>query len=503
MSAILNECELVFKNTRREFEQLLAVVQEKRQRGERLDEVEHELMQLLLKVGKAALEDVVAAAGDGDAGETLIVDEMEVGRLKEKRTRTYRSIFGPLAISRYVYARGKKQKQLAAPLDAELGLPAAETSYVLEKWMVSLATHLPYDSAAKWLAETLGIGAGGTTIENRVRALDDYAQSFRAEIEDELTAAEGELIIVQADGKGVPIRTPWEQRVEETLGRKPHLRHRKRDYERSGRRPMRGDQAKTQQATAGACYSIERHGRSTETALNRHTQDDAPRPQNKRLWAEMSQIRQRQVSRGAERVFQQLAAHVAQRDPQGNRQVVCISDGAVTLWKLKQQYFPQAVSIIDIFHVTEKLWAVAHCIERDGSKAAEDRVTTWLGMLLDGKVDHLRGVFQRMLNQRKWPAAKGQSLQHAIDYLKNNRHAMQYHDYLKKGYPIGSGVIEGACKHVIGDRFCNSGMRWELDGAQPLLHLRTIHLSNRWDPFIQHRITREQQSLYQQFNTPA
>ena len=77
---------------------------------------------------------------------------------------------------------------------------------------------------------------------------------------------------------------------------------------------------------------------------------------------------------------------------------------------------------------------------------------------------------------------------------------MQYHKYLAKGYPIGSGAVEGPCKHVIGDRLCRSGMRWEQAGAQAILHLRTIRLSGHWDRFVKHRIEKEQASLYSQFN---
>ena len=178
-------------------------------------------------------------------------------------------------------------------------------------------------------------------------------------------------------------------------------------------------------------------------------------------------------------------------------------DGAASLWNLQRQYLPRATTIVDIFHVTEKLWDVALCEELDGSKAAENRVTHYLRMLLEGKVDCLRGVFQRKLDGRKWSQANQEKIQHAINYLRNNRDAMQYHKYLAKGYPIGSGVIEGACKHVIGDRFCRSGMRWEVQGAQPLLHLRTIHLSGRWEAFISHRISKEQSSLYPQIATAA
>jgi hypothetical protein len=503
MSTILDERKLDFNHLRQEFEHLLCVLKKLHQEAKRLDEVERDVMAMLVKMGKAALEDFVEAAGNGDVGETLENDGNLLRRMEGIHSRTYRSIFGVVIIQRHVYAKRKRQKHEAVPLDQQLGLPADETSYLLEQWMGSLATYLPYDTAAKWLRDTFGIGAGSTTIENRVRQLAEHAESFSGGVIDELSEKEGEVIVALADAKGVPIRTPWEQIRTQALGRKPHLRHRKNNYERTQRRMLRGDQAKTQQATVGACYSIDRNVRTTEEVLNRHEQSDVPQPRNKRLWAEMSTIRDGQESRGAERIFQQLAANVALRDRSGCCEVICLMDGATSLWSLKRHYLPQATSIVDIFHVTEKLWGVAHCLELHGSKAAEDRVTHWLRMLLEGKVDCVRGVFQRMLNQQKWSTAKRTAIQHAIDYFRTNREAMQYHIYLSKGHPIGSGVIEGACKHVIGDRFCGSGMRWAIEGAQPLLHLRTIHLNGRWEPFINHRIIQEQQTLYGETATAA
>lgn len=496
MSMILDERKLDFNDLREEFELLLGILEEFQVQEKRVDEVERKLMTMLLNLGMVALQNFIEAAGDGDVGETVQHGDVVLRRMEDKHTRTYRSIFGEVEIRRYVYAKRKKQKHEVVPLDQQLGLPADETSYVLEQWMGSLAAYLPYGTAAEWLHDTFGIGAGSTTLENRIRQLAEHAESFREEAIEEFPDEKGEVIVALADGKGIPIRTPWEQVLQEELGRKPHVRNHKNHYQRTDRRWLRGDQAKTQQATVGACYRIERHVRTTEEALNRHQQTDVPSPVNKRLWGELSCVRDGRESRGAERIFQQLAAHVALRDPDDCCEVVCLTDGAATLRKLKQQYLPQATSIIDIYHVTEKIWAVAHCLEPNGSKAAEDRVTHWLRMLLDGKVDCVRGVFQRMVNQQEWPLEKRKAIEHAIDYFRTNREAMQYHKYLARGYPIASGVIEGACKHVIGDRFCGSGMRWERDGAQSLLHLRTIHLNGRWDSFIHHRITKEQQSLY-------
>jgi hypothetical protein len=73
---------------------------------------------------------------------------------------------------------------------------------------------------------------------------------------------------------------------------------------------------------------------------------------------------------------------------------------------------------------------------------------------------------------------------------------MKYDEYLRAGYPIASGVIEGACRHFVKDRMERSGMRWRLAGAQAMLDVRAIYLSTYWDDFHRSRIVAEQRTLH-------
>ena len=73
---------------------------------------------------------------------------------------------------------------------------------------------------------------------------------------------------------------------------------------------------------------------------------------------------------------------------------------------------------------------------------------------------------------------------------------MRYDDELTAGSPIGSGVAEGACRHLVKDRMEQSGMRWTVEGAQAMLHVRAVYLNSRWDEFIEDRVIREQTRLY-------
>jgi len=104
--------------------------------------------------------------------------------------------------------------------------------------------------------------------------------------------------------------------------------------------------------------------------------------------------------------------------------------------------------------------------------------------------------FRRLILKHDLKGEKKKTVQSAITYYDNNREHMRYDEYLAAGYPIASGVIEGACHHFVKDRMEGAGMRWELEGAQAMLSLRAIYLNGQWDDFITYRIAKEQASLY-------
>jgi hypothetical protein len=212
----------------------------------------------------------------------------------------------------------------------------------------------------------------------------------------------------------------------------------------------------------------------------------------------MTQILDARLSAGSRRLFAELAAEVRVRNAKQARPVVCVMDGQASFWDLQKIGFPEATGILDIFQVMERLWKAAYAFHPQGSAQAEAFVDQHLTMLLEGKVGYEIGVLRRLLNAHRKTLSKSgkDALTEAIRYFNTNRERMHYDEYLKAGYPIGSGVAEGACRHVVKDRMERTGMRWEIEGAQPILHLRAIQWNAQWTAFMKHRIHREQSSLY-------
>ena len=97
---------------------------------------------------------------------------------------------------------------------------------------------------------------------------------------------------------------------------------------------------------------------------------------------------------------------------------------------------------------------------------------------LEGRVGSVIEGFGQRLTQERLRGVKRKVVKSAIEYLENNREHLKYDEYLAAGYPIGSGVAEGACRHLVKDRLEQTGMRWTVTGAQAMLHVRALYLND-------------------------
>ncbi len=199
-----------------------------------------------------------------------------------------------------------------------------------------------------------------------------------------------------------------------------------------------------------------------------------------------------------EGLFCRLWSELAHRNPGDERPVVCLMDGERALWEAKKVYFAGAVGVLDIFHVMERLWAVSHSLHKEGSKEASRFVAQGLRHLLEGRVGSVLGGWRQRLTKGQSSSSRRRVIESAIEYFENNRDHMRYDEYLAAGYPIGSGVAEGACRHLVKDRMEQAGMRWTVAGAQAMLHVRGLYLNDEWEDYMKLHIEREQDRLYRQ-----
>jgi hypothetical protein len=164
--------------------------------------------------------------------------------------------------------------------------------------------------------------------------------------------------------------------------------------------------------------------------------------------------------------------------------VIFLADGGPWCWNLCQTHFPQAVQILDVFHLARNVYKAAAIFWGDRTAKAHVWAKEILIELLRGNFDEVIAELTRMT----FVSVKArEERRRLIGYLTANRGRMDYPTYLAQGYPIGSGVIEGACRHVIGQRMKGSGRRWNDAGAEAMARLRAIECSRRWDQFWEER----------------
>jgi len=282
-------------------------------------------------------------------------------------------------------------------------------------------------------------------------------------------------VVVTTDCKGVPMKRP--------PGVKSKQGHRRQKGEKANQKKM---------ACVGAVYTIEPFPRTSaqileEVQRQEHAQD-RPRPQHKRVWAELVDAK--------DGFFEFLAQQVQQRQGVPAEPVVFLSDGERALWTLKAKYLPAAVGIVDLWHVMEYLWKGAYVFHPEGSPHAEAWVGHRLQLLLEGKVSYVIGGLQQMITKHHLRGTQKKTLETICTYFHHNRAHMCYDAYIAQGYPIGSGVAEGACRHLVKDRLERTGMRWTEAGAQALLDLRSTYLNGEWDDFWAHYTIAEKERLY-------
>ena len=441
---MLTAKEFDFFQAQQLFMQMCEFVRHAGKEEQRLDEVERGLFPRAMQICLEMLLAYINAHGDGDQGPQIEHEDRSLNRLPEPHDKRYLSIFGEIIISRYVYGTREGQAIQWQPLDALLGLPAGENSYVLEDWLQRLCVKEAYGESVKDLQAWLGTTVSVRTAERINRDMARYSEDYRLQQGTPPPEEQAEILVVTADGKGVPMRRPLEQRLqEETPAASPQ--------QTPPDEPPTRQQGKKQMAYVGAVYSIAPFVRTTEDVIDevrrRQRSPDRPQPVHKHLWARLTTIEKGEVWPGVPLLFLEMAVACHQRDPEHRKQVVCLMDGERQLWKMQAEWFGRAVGILDLYHALRRLWEVAHCVYEQGSAEASNFVTHHLRMLLEGKVSYVLRNFRRLIESPDGVKGdKKKTIASVITYYENNRDQMRYDEYLSAGYHgqrvrVGRGLV--------------------------------------------------------------
>ncbi len=476
------------------FQALLQFVQEAAASGKPLHEIEQVIVGFVLRIGHVAVDIVLAAQGDGDLGETVTTEEGQtLHRSPTPQPRRIRTIFGEHYFEAYVYSAGPKTKIAFRPIDARLSLPEGEYSYLLQEFTQFFCVDHAFGKASEALERVLGQRIPVDSLERITRQMAEPAEEFLDNLPAPPAEEEGELLVMTADNKGVRM-----------------LRRDLPPVPAGSPTPRRGTR---QKATVAAVYSVDRYVRTAEevvAALFRDEQprseQERPRPCHKHVVARLARTYRPEGSEPIEASAMEegltWAAFEVRRRLRPEQVLVRICDGERALWQTGRECLERecggpvpAVEIADIVHVSSYVWQAAKVLcptETAQEQFARDRLLR----ILQGEVKSVVRGLRQMATRRGLRGASRREVDRVCQYLENNADRMRYDEYLREGYPIASGVIEGACRHLVKDRLERSGMRWTAQGAQAMLSVRALYASDLWDEFHQWRREVEQTRLH-------
>jgi len=316
----------------------------------------------------------------------------------------------------------------------------------------------------------------------------ESVEDFRQQQAPPPAKEEGSILVMTADGKGVPMRREAEEAAAEERRQAGEEREQKASPKRM--------------ATVGAVYTIDPFPRTAEEVVDEVMREKAaerrPKPQHKRVRAELTREVEGKEVNGKDIVFQWFREQCQQRNGDGSKVMACLMDGERALWSTRALHLAGLVivCILDLFHMLGYLWQAAHCFYAENSAEARAFVTERLKRVLEGEVGRVIGGLRQMATKQGLNGAKLKQLLSAVQYLENNREYMHYDQYLAAGLPIASGVAEGACRHVVKDRMELTGMRWRVASAQAMLDVRAMYLGDDWEEFQEYRVSEEVKRLH-------
>lgn len=439
-------------------------------------ETEEQLWKGIRELGRGLMQLRFKACHEAE----VVHDRIEVNgtcyEYERTSQRRYVSLFGEVQVERAYYLNTEQGGW--CPLDALLSLPTRSYSDSVQERLSEVSVWVPQDHSLALVERWLGLKIPKGSLQSSASDQALYVEEYYQQREGVLVPAQDSILVATADGKGMPM----------TRQDSPPIQ---------ARRGKGNKKTAKKEAIVTALYSVTPYVRDSQDILQALLPDafDTPRPSTKRPRPSGKQTFG--TLDGKTAALSHLAQQVAQRDTSQFVYRVALTDGADALQQQMLTHLPDFILVLDIIHVTEYLWDAATV--RWGETAPER--LPWMAQALTWLLeDHLDDLLNLLDAQAPDLTPTQQTtLARVSAYLRRNQPFMDYQRYLALGWPIGTGVVEGACRHLVKDRFEQAGMRWSLPGAQTMLDLRTVAFNGDWQAFQRFR---REQSHRERYATP-
>lgn len=468
--------ESIAQRLHTKLDELIQDMQEVEGKAESLHETEERLWQSMLKLGRELLQLRLVACREAEVVEDEIEVNGECYAYQRRNGRVYVSLFGKVQVERAYYL--SEEYGGLCPLDAALSLPELSYSDSVQERLSELNVWMPQEQSVglmeRWLSLKVPKGSLQSSSSQQSLYVEDYYEQHHIGPTPETDS----ILVVSADGKGIPM----------TRTDSPPLQ---------ARRSKGQKKTAKKEAVVTAVYSVAPYIRDSASILAALVPAQAEQGKPKQPRPVPSHKQTFGTLEGKTAALSHLALQVTRRDSPQFVHRVALTDGSTPLQQRVQAQFPAFTLVLDIIHVTEHLWDAANARWGETSPDRRPWIRQALTWLLEDQLDTL--LLDLHAQAQGLPADKHEVLAQVSAYLRRNRSFMDYQRYLTLGWPIGTGVIEGACRHLVKDRFEQAGMRWSKAGAQSLLDLRSVALNDDWDDF--HRF-RRQQSHQERYDFP-
>ncbi|MGW0828333.1 ISKra4 family transposase [Streptomyces sp. NPDC002845] len=485
-----------FARTRRCFEDLIGQLS-----GERAARMTHEKLEELIETrGREAQRQLLQDHLDLRAlreEQALIAAGHAVGvqgrrRIERGHERRLATVVGTVTVRRLAF-RAPGQSNIY-PADAALSLPKRRHSLGLRRLAVTEAVRGSYDTAKTAIERRCGAVAGKRQLEQLVRAAAvDVAAFYSARIP--MPSTREELLVISADAKGIVMRPDsLRPHTAKAAAGKKRGRGIFRTRLASGEKPCR-----KRMATVACVYDAAPAPRRPHDVIevpggrsgNRQVRRG---PHAARKWLTAS------VERDAAQVIEAAFDQAEARDAAHARTWVVLVDGdrhQIELIETEARRRSVTVHlVIDLVHVLEYLWSAAWCFFAKDDPAAEDWVAEHALAILRGRSAQMASSITKQADEHRLAADRHSGVKECVHYLENKEPYLRYDQALEQGWPIATGVVEGACRHLIADRFDITGSRWSVEGAEAVLALRAVIDNGDFDEYWQFHAARERERLY-------
>jgi hypothetical protein len=409
-------------------------------------------------------------------------------RVETGHRRLLATLFGTVRVTRCAWRRPGAGNLY--PADAALSLPAPRHSHTLARLAAVEAVRGSFETAHTAITSRCGPVIGKRQIEQAVvNAAADIAAFYATRIPVPCTA--GTLLVISADAKGIVMR-PGALRpaTAKAAARQAKMRTRLAAGEKPNRKRM---------ATLACVYDAEPAPRRPHDVIappggRQGNRTLRPRPKARAKWLAGS------VEHDPAEVIAAAFGQAETRDQQHRRTWVVLVDGAEhQLGLIRAEAARRGITIhilIDLIHVLEYIWKAAWSLHPAADPEAEDWVAVKALAILAGDSARAATDITAEADAAGLTASQRNGADACVRYLTSKHEYLRYDQALAAGWPIATGVIEGACRHLIGDRLDITGARWGLQGAEAILTLRAVISNGDFGEYWRFHLAREHQRLY-------